>query len=34
VAQQNGLRNLDKAKPDHWIEVKAQWVQRKSITRS
>lgn len=34
VAQQNGLRNLDKAKPDHWIEVKAQWVQRKAITRS
>jgi len=34
VAQQNGLRNLDKAKPDHWIEVKAQWAQRKAITRS
>jgi uncharacterized protein YdbL (DUF1318 family) len=31
VAQQNGLRNLDKAKPDHWIEVKGQWVQRKTI---
>lgn len=31
VAQQNGLRNLNKAKPDHWIEVKGQWVQRKSI---
>ena len=31
VGKQNGLRNLDKAKPDHWIEVKGQWVQRKSI---
>ncbi|HLQ39156.1 MAG TPA: DUF1318 domain-containing protein [Planctomycetota bacterium] len=31
VAQQNGLRNLNKAKPEHWIEVKGQWVQRKSI---
>ena len=31
VAQQNGLRNLDKAKPDHWVELKGQWVQRKSI---
>jgi uncharacterized protein len=31
VARQNGLRNLDKAKPDHWIEVKGQWVQRKSV---
>lgn len=31
VARQNGLRNLDKAKPEHWIEVKGEWVQRKSI---
>jgi len=31
VAKQNGLRNLDKAKPEHWIEVNAQWVQRKTI---
>ncbi len=31
VAKQNGLRNVDKAKPDHWIEVKGQWVQRKSV---
>jgi uncharacterized protein YdbL (DUF1318 family) len=31
VARQNGLRNIDKAKPDHWIEVKGQWVQRKSV---
>lgn len=31
VARQNGLRNLDKAKPEHWIETKGQWVQRKSI---
>jgi uncharacterized protein YdbL (DUF1318 family) len=31
VAKQNGLRNLDKAKPDHWIQVKSEWVQRKTI---
>lgn len=31
VGKQNGLRNLDKAKPEHWIEVNAQWVQRKTI---
>jgi uncharacterized protein YdbL (DUF1318 family) len=31
VAKQNGLRNLEKAKPDHWIEVKGEWVQRKTI---
>jgi uncharacterized protein YdbL (DUF1318 family) len=31
VGQQNGLRNLEKAKPDHWIEVNGQWVQRKSV---
>jgi len=31
VGKQNGLRNLDKAKPDHWIEVNGKWVQRKSI---
>lgn len=31
VAQQNGVRNLDKAKPDHMVEVKGEWVQRKTI---
>lgn len=31
VAKQNAMRNLEKAKPDHWIEVKGQWVQRKSV---
>ena len=31
VAKQNGLSNLKRAKPEHWIEVKGQWVQRKSI---
>jgi uncharacterized protein YdbL (DUF1318 family) len=31
IAKQNGLRNLKNAKPDHWIEVKGQWVQRKSV---
>jgi uncharacterized protein YdbL (DUF1318 family) len=31
VGKQNGLRTLEKAKPDHWIEVNAQWVQRKSV---
>ena len=31
VARQNGLRNLDKASPLHWIEVDRQWVQRQSI---
>jgi uncharacterized protein len=31
VGKQNGLRNLDKAKPEHWIEVKGQWVQRKTV---
>ena len=32
VAQQNGARNLDKAKPDQMVEVKGQWVQRKTVT--
>lgn len=31
VGRQNGLRNFKNAKPDHWIEVKGQWVQRKSV---
>lgn len=31
VAQQNGARNLDKAKPDQWVEVKGEWVQRKTV---
>lgn len=31
VARQNGLRNLEKASPLHWIEVGGQWVQRQSI---
>ena len=31
VAQQNGARNLDKAKPDQMVEVKGQWVQRKTV---
>ena len=31
VGQQNGARNLDKAKPEHWVEVKGQWVQRKTV---
>ena len=31
VGKQNGLRYLEKAKPDHWIEVNGQWVQRKSV---
>lgn len=29
VGKQNGLRNFEKAKPDHWVEVKGEWVQRK-----
>lgn len=32
VGQQNGARNLEKAKPDHWVEVKGAWVQRKTVT--
>lgn len=31
VAKQNGLKNIDRAKPDHWVEVKGQWVQRKAV---
>jgi uncharacterized protein len=31
VGKQNGLRNLEKAKPEHWIEIKGQWVQRKTV---
>ncbi len=31
VGRQNGLRNLEKAQPDHWIEIKGKWVQRKSV---
>lgn len=31
VAQQNSARNLDNAKPDHWVEVKGEWVQRKTV---
>jgi hypothetical protein len=31
VGQQNGLRNLEKAKPEHWVEVKGEWVQRKTV---
>jgi len=31
VAKQNGLRNLDKARPEHLVEIKGEWVQRKSV---
>ncbi|MEO6594164.1 MAG: DUF1318 domain-containing protein [Planctomycetota bacterium] len=31
VGKQNGLRNVDKAKPEHWIEVDGKLVQRKSV---
>ena len=31
VGKQNGARNLDKASPDHWIEVEGKWVQRKTV---
>lgn len=34
VAAQNGLRNLNKAKPDHWFRLKdGKWAQRKSIAK-
>ena len=31
VGKQNGARNLDKASPDHWVEVDGKWVQRKTV---
>lgn len=31
VAKQNGMSNIKKARPDHWVEVKGQWVQRKTV---
>lgn len=31
VARQNGLRNLDKARPEHLVEIKGEWVRRKSV---
>jgi uncharacterized protein YdbL (DUF1318 family) len=31
VGKQNGSSNIKKAKPDHWVEVKGQWVQRKTV---
>jgi len=35
VAEQNGLRNLAKAGPDHWLRLKdGRWVQRKDIKPS
>lgn len=34
VAAQNGLRNLNRAKPTHWFRLKnGTWAQRKSIVR-
>ena len=34
VASQNGLRNLNKAKPNHWFRLKdGKWAQRKSIAK-
>ena len=32
VGKQNGMSNIKKAKPDHWVEVKGQWVQRKAVS--
>lgn len=31
VGKQNGARNLDKASPDHWVEIDGKWVQRKTV---
>jgi len=31
VGKQNGARNFENAKPDHWIEVDGKWAQRKDV---
>lgn len=32
VAKQNGLRNIDKADPDHWLKLEdKRWIQRKDV---